>query len=249
MLKKEITFRFYEELNDFLPVKKKKVSFSYFFSGKSSVKDAIQSLGIPHTEIDLIMANGQSVSPGYHLQHGDYVSVYPVFESLDIKNLSRVRHVPLRESKFILDVHLGKLAKYLRMLGFDTLYDNAFEDDEIIDISCKQSRIILTRDIGILKNNKVTRGYFLRSQDSEEQLKEVLRRFDLFDQIQSFKRCTMCNGIVRKIEKNKIRDRLMPKTMYYYDEFYQCSHCEKIYWKGSHYERMEAFVNKNSAAE
>ncbi len=200
-----INIRFYEELNDFLPKDKKKVTFEHTFSGKMTVKDIIESLNVPHTEIDLILLNGKSVDFNARPESGDRISVYPVFESLDISNVTRLRPEPLRNPRFILDVHLGKLAKYLRMLGFDSLYQNDFEDDEIIEISIKEKRIILTRDLGILKNNKVTHGYWIRSQKPKVQMNEVLNRFDLSNQIEPLNRCIECNGKIAEVDKGQNR--------------------------------------------
>ena len=131
MLKK-ITLRFYEELNDFLPADKRKKRFEHSFIDRTSVKDMIESFGIPHTEIDLILVNGNSVNFSYLVNNGDDISVYPMFESLDITDLQHLRAKPLRKPKFILDVHLGTLAKYMRMLGFDSLYQNNYKDEEIV---------------------------------------------------------------------------------------------------------------------
>ena len=120
------TFRFYEELNDFLPKEKRKKRFEHNFIDRASVKDVIESFGVPHTEVDLIIVNGESKNFSYIINDGDDISVYPVFESIDISNLQKLRPEPLREPKFILDVHLGTLARYLRMLGFDTNYRNDY---------------------------------------------------------------------------------------------------------------------------
>ena len=237
-------FRFYEELNDFLPPAKRKKEFSYRFDGTPSIKDAIEAMGVPHTEVDLILVEGRSVGFDYHLQDQDRVSVYPVFESLDISPIVRLRNAPLRRTAFILDIQLGKLTKHLRMLGFDALYRNDYEDAEIIRIALEEKRIILTRDIGILKNKAVTHGYWVRSRSSEEQLKEVVRRFDLRNQIKPFSRCLVCNGVVARINKRNVVDRLPPKTKANFDEFYHCPVCDKVYWKGSHYERMEEKIQK-----
>jgi uncharacterized protein with PIN domain len=233
-----INIRCYEELNDFLPVKKRKTIFSHTFSGNMSVKDIIESLGVPHTEIDLILINGEPVEFYAKPENGDFVSAYPVFESIDISSVSKLRPEPLRNPCFILDVHLGKLAKYLRMLGFDSLYQNNFDDKEIIEISLKEKRIILTRDLGILKNGKVTHGYWVRSQKPKEQVNEVVKRFDLTKQIEPLNRCIECNGNIVKIEKDKIADLLKPKTRKYFHEFFQCTNCKKVYWEGSHYLKM-----------
>ena len=216
--------------------------FSYDFEGNPSVKDAIEAIGVPHTEIDLILVNTKSVTFSYHIQNKDMISVYPVFESLDISNATHLREKSLRRPKFILDVHLGKLAKYLRIFGFDTLYENDYDDFEIISISKAEKRAILTRDVRILKNKAVTHGYWIRSNSPVEQLTEVILRFDLFSNIKPFYRCLTCNGLIRKTSKESVMNKLQPKTRLYYEEFYRCSSCEKVYWKGSHYHKMMNFV-------
>ena len=235
-------FRFYEELNDFLPAVSRKKSYPYRFSGSPSVKDAIEAIGIPHTEVDLILVNGDSVGFNYQLSENDRISVYPVFESLNISGIGKLRDKPLRNPAFILDVHLGKLAKYLRMTGFDTLYEKNYVDSEIVEISHKERRIILTRDIGILKHKTIRHGYWVRSQNPKEQFREVIKRFDLYDIIRPFHRCINCNGLISKIQKDQIVNQLEPNTRNYYHEFYRCGSCKKIYWKGSHYERMQKFI-------
>ena len=237
-------FRFYEELNDFLPQDKKKKLFTHSFECNPSVKDVIESMGVPHIEIDMILVNGSSVNFSYQLKDKDVVSVYPVFESLDISNVTHLRERPLREPKFILDVHLGRLARYLRMFGFDTLYENNYHDSDIIKLSNEQKRTILTRDVGILKNADVTHGYWIRSQDHMEQLKEVIVRSDLINLIKPFYRCSECNGIIKKVTKDSVIDSLKPRTKKYFDEFFKCTSCNKIYWKGSHFKKMNKFIEK-----
>jgi len=235
-------FRFYEELNDFLPVLKRKISFAYSFKGNPSVKDAIEAIGIPHVEVDMIMVNGTSVDFSYKLRNEDQVSVYPVFESLNITGITSLREKPLRIMKFIPDVHLGKLSKYLRLCGFDTVFDTILSDKEIIDLSLKEHRIILTRDRGLLKNKRVTHGYWVRSIRPEEQLREILQRFDLKNNLHPFIRCMECNGMLNNVPKEEIMNRLLPKTIDYYTEFKRCLECGKIYWEGSHYERLKEFI-------
>jgi Uncharacterized conserved protein len=242
MYRKQAIFRFYEELNDFLPHTKVKVAFAYAFNGTPSVKDAIEAIGVPHVEVDLILVNGLSVEFAYRLQHNDYVSVYPTFETLDISDITRLREKPLRHPQFILDVHLGKLAKYLRMLGFDTLYRNDYSDQEIIRTALAEHRIILTHDVGLLMVKAVTHGYWVRSQKPQEQVKEVLFRFDLFKEISPFIRCIRCNGMLEEVPKASILERLEPLTRKCFNEFYQCHDCGNIYWEGSHYERMQHFI-------
>jgi len=240
---KQATFRFYEELNDFLPSYKKKVAFLYSFFGTPSVKDVIEALGIPHVEVDLILVNSISVDFKYTLQNNDFVSVYPVFETLDISDVSHLRNQPLRETKFILDVHLGKLAKYLRTFGFDTTYQNDYDDMEIIRISIAEHRIILTRDISMLKVKSVTHGYFVRNQQPKMQLVEVLNHFDLYQAIDPLSRCIKCNGKLERIEKEKIIQQLEPLTREYFDTFFKCQDCQSIYWEGSHFKRIKSFID------
>jgi uncharacterized protein with PIN domain len=175
--------------------------------------------------------------------NGDIVSVYPVFETFDITSLVHLRAKPLRISKFILDVHLGKLAKYLRLCGFDTLYRKDYNDIEIINISSSEKRIILTHDVELLKNKKVTHGYWIRSQYLNEQLKEVLLRFNLKHQLLPFTRCLECNGLLTEVSKEDIMDRLLPETDKYFTDFRKCMECDRIYWEGSHYERMKRYID------
>lgn len=240
---KKAQFRFYEELNDFLPENRKKVPFQYAFMGRPSVKDAIEALGVPHTEIDLILVNGTSVDFSHKLNDGDIVSVYPLFESLDISPVTRLRAKALRETRFILDAHLGRLAKHLRLCGFDCLFNNHYSDPEIIDIALDKGRIILTRDRALLMNSRVSHAYWIRSQDPREQLKEVIIRFDLKGMVNMFTRCMECNTALEEVDKKDIEDRLQPGTRRYFQEFKLCPGCQRIYWKGTHYQDMLKFID------
>ncbi len=232
------SFRFYEELNDFIAIGRRKRVFEYRFNGSPAVKDIIEALGVPHTEVDLILANGDSVGFEYQLQDGDRIAVYPVFEALDISPIVRLRDKPLRQSRFVLDVHLGKLARLLRMLGFDVCYRNDYTDRQIITIAIDDGRTILTRDRRLLFAKVVTRGYWVRSTEPESQCRELLERFDLYSQMKPFSRCLLCNGAIERVEKSRIIDRLEPRTKHDFDTFYRCTQCGKVYWKGSHFERM-----------
>lgn len=238
-------FRFYAELNDFLAADKRKVTFAHCSSAKSSIKDIIESLGVPHTEVDLILVNGESVNFHYQVKDDDLISVYPVFESYDIKSVTKLRPKPLRVTRFILDVHLGKLAKYLRLLGFDTYYDHDTVDDAaIINHALNEKRIILTRDIGLLKNKKVTHGYWLRETNPKLQVKEILSRLHLINDVKPFTRCLECNGeliILENIEPAKNIPSRIKATQHHFNE---CRDCKRIYWKGSHYNKMVKFVDE-----
>ena len=242
MRKYQATFRFYEELNDFLPPEKQKIAFNYSFSNHPAIKDAIEAIGIPHVEVDLILANSKPVDFNYQLQNGDSISVYPIFESFDISPVSKLRNKPLRNPTFILDVHLGKLVKYLRLLGLDSYYDNTLQDRQIIEKSINQQRIILTRDINLLKHKVVTHGYWVRSTKPETQITEVIKRFSLESIFNPFSRCIKCNGHLKKINKAKILDVLPPLIKRDMNEFYQCQDCAKVYWKGTHYQKLLEIV-------
>jgi uncharacterized protein with PIN domain len=232
-------FRFYEELNDFLPQEQRKQTLPYRFNGNPGIKDPIEVLGIPHAEVDLIIVNGLSVGFDYKLQEGDRVAVYPVFEGMDISPIVRLREKPLRKIAFIVDVNLGKLARLLRLLGFDTLFGNAYNDKEIVEISVEQKRIILTRDRRLLYARQVTHGYWVRSVVPKQQLAEVISRFDLRGLIKPFYRCIACNGLIDFVEKQKVLHLLEPKTKKYYEIFYRCRDCGKVYWQGSHIDRIK----------
>ncbi|QTA78406.1 Ubiquitin and RNAse domains-containing [Desulfonema limicola] len=237
-------FRFYEELNDFLQEEQRKTTFSYEFIGTPSVKDSIEAIGVPHTEIDVILINGESVDFDYRMQGGEYISVYPVFESFDIISLVHLRSKPLREIRFVVDVNLGKLARKLRLLGFDTMYNNNFKDEEIVKLSLKERRIILTRDKGIFKYRAVTHGYWIRNNDPKKQLTEVVKRMQLENSFEPFIRCSNCNELLNPIDKELIKDRLPKLTFLYVDDFMECKGCRKIYWKGSHYEQICKLIDE-----
>lgn len=237
-------FRFYEELNDFLEPDKRKVAFDYPLQRRASVKDIIEALGVPHTEVEVILVNGVSVEFGYIVENGDRISVYPMFEGLDIRPLLKLRDSPLRQPRFVLDCHLGRLARYLRHLGFDTLYRNDYVDDQLAAISADEHRILLTRDRDLLKRRIISHGYWVRSHEPRKQLDEVLTRFDLYADINPFGRCTRCNGIVAAVDKQEIVDRLEPGTRRYYEEFWQCDSCGQIYWEGSHFKKMQLLIQE-----
>ena len=212
---KYVFIRFYEELNDFLPPEKRKVRFPVHITVPQSVKDLIESLGVPHIEIDLILVNSNSVGFDYIVKENDDISVFPVFESFDIKNVQRLRPASLREPKFICDVHLGSLAKYLRMAGFDTVYKNNFEGNEIVSLSAHELRTILTQERNLLKRKDVTHGYWIRNNAAGLQLKEVIKRFQLEDLFSPFSRCMECNGLIKIVDKEQIIERLEPNTIKY----------------------------------
>ena len=237
-----VRFRFYEELNDFLPPERRKTEFTHEFHRRASVKDMIESLGVPHPEVELILVNGESIGFDYIVRDGDRIAVYPMFESFDVSDQLKVRSRPLRTLRFVLDVHLGTLARYLRLCGFDARYRNDCDDEELARVSADEERILLTRDRNLLKRSIIIRGYYVRHDDPREQLAEVFRRFDLYAVAQPFTRCARCNGELRDVDKSEIEHRLEPLTRRYYDVFRICSNCGRLYWRGSHVEPMEKLI-------
>ncbi|HYQ72723.1 MAG TPA: Mut7-C RNAse domain-containing protein [Gammaproteobacteria bacterium] len=237
-----IRLRFYAELNDFLPPDLRGIEIDHAFERRTSVKDMIEAFGVPHTEVEVILVNGHPVDFSRIVQDGDRISIYPVFESVDITPLLRLRPAPLRQPKFILDSNLGRLARYLRLLGLDCLYRNDYRDAEVARIAGEQQRTVLTRDRALLQRKTITHGYFVRSQQPREQVREVLARFDLYRQVAPFTRCTRCNGKLEAVDKQAISERLQPKTRRYYDDFRICGDCGQLFWQGSHHARMQQLV-------
>jgi len=188
--------------------------------------------------------NGESVDFNYLVHDGDRISVYPVFEALDISPLNHCQPEPLRKTRFVLDNHLGRLAAYLRMLGFDTLYRNDYDDPGLARISVDEHRILLTCDRQLLMRKQIAHGYFVRSRQPQQQLLEVLTRFDLFNNQQPFTRCIHCNGKIRPVNKKVIEAQLSPDTRKYFNEFFHCEMCNNIYWKGSHYQKMKKMIER-----
>jgi uncharacterized protein with PIN domain len=235
-------FCFLAELNYFLPPSKRQVSFTHFFKDRASIKDMIEALGVPHPEVDLITVNGESVDFSYIVEDSDRINVYPISCASEVAATRLVRPTNLTINRFVLDIHLGKLANFLRMLGFDTLYRNDYDDEELAKISASEQRILLTRDKGLLMRSLVTYGYYVRQTDPERQVVEVLRRFDLFREVTPLQRCIRCNGLLESVAKESIIDQLPQNTRLSINEFHRCFSCGQIYWKGSHSERMQQFI-------
>ena len=234
---KQAQFRFHAELNDFLAPKVKGATITCLINGDQSVKHLIESLGVPHPEVSRILVNESPVDFSYIVQDADKIDVYPITPAEQIARLPG-------ERRFILDNHLGRLAVYLRMLGFDSLYRNDYHDEELALVANQEERILLTRDVRLLMRNLVGNGYWVRSKIPREQLVEVVERFGLTSHIQPFRRCMRCNGILQPVSKERVLERLEPLTKLYYHEFRICPRCDRVYWKGSHYERMQKFLDQ-----
>ncbi len=234
-------FYFYGELNDFLPQHRRNTSFNHCFEGRVSIKDMIEALGVPHTEVEAIIARGVSVDFSYIVSDSDRLDVYPRSFTSPMP-LVALRPPIVGEPQFVLDTHLGQLAVYLRMLGFDTLYRNDYADDELARISDEENRVLLTRDRGLLKRGRVTHGYYVRNIKPQRQAIEIVDRYQLRPTVQPLRRCIRCNNLLQKVDKQQIADRLAPKTREFYNDFSICTSCDRIYWKGSHYEPMRQFI-------
>lgn len=258
----QVKISFYEALKDFISANESaehgdnadispRVIYHQLMQNRS-VKDLIESIGVPHTEIDVIVVNKVSVDFDYLVNSGDEIEVYPVHSNCLNQNHaeeSLLHCVPddPDEYRFILDVHLGRLASYLRMLGFDVLYRNNCDDEELADISAREARILLTCDRLLLMRKIVIYGYFVRSRKIDEQLSEVVKRYRLQRKLRPFTRCMSCNGIIHPVDKTAIEHLLEPGTGKYYDQFYQCANCQKVYWRGNHFDRMQSIIDRLQA--
>lgn len=238
---KKAIFNFSPELHVFLEPSRRQNPFEYEFTGPQSVKHLIEAAGVPHTEVSRIQVNGAPAGFDIQVQDGDQVEVFS-FLALDNLPLQASDFSERSNPCFILDNHLGKLTSYLRMLGFDCLYRNDFQDAELAQRSQEQNRILLTRDHRLLMRKAVTQGYWLRSQDPDQQLKEVLTRYSLASLVKPFQRCMRCNALLEPVSKETILHRLQPLTVQYFNEFRLCPACGQVYWQGSHYTKMLSFI-------
>jgi uncharacterized protein with PIN domain len=234
-------FHFSAELNDFLPKAKRGQELAQPFSDRPSVKHLIEAMGIPHTEVARILVNGRAEDFDYLVKDADRIEVAPAsaFNGMLGANLL---NQPQGERRFVIDNHLGRLAAALRMLGFDALYRNDYDDKTLAAVAGNECRILLTRDRRLLMHRVVRWGYWVRSTAPREQLKEVVGRFNLAPEAIPFLRCIRCNGLLQPVDKQAILDQLEPLTRQYFNDFRRCPDCGQIYWKGSHWERMQAVI-------
>jgi uncharacterized protein with PIN domain len=214
-----------------------------------SVKDVVESAGVPHPEIDLLLVDGTSVGFDRLVRGGERVAAYPAFHAIDIAVTSLVKPPP-PDPRFVCDVHLGRLARRLRLLGFDTWYRRDTDDDELAHVAVAEQRILLTRDRGLLMRRVIVHGYCPRSDNADVQAVEVLRRFDLAGEVNPFSRCARCNGPLHPVDKELVIDELPPRTRVEHQQFARCAQCGRVYWPGSHTTRITEFVDdaRNAAA-
>ncbi|MDQ3954396.1 MAG: Mut7-C ubiquitin/RNAse domain-containing protein [Actinomycetota bacterium] len=242
-MQRSVEVRFYAELNDFLSPDRRFVSFRQPLGLRQTVKDLIEAAGVPHTEVDVVIVNGTSVAFDHRPGDDDVISVYPMFESFDIGPIVRLRPEPLRDTRFVVDSNLGGLARDLRMLGFDTLFRNDFADDEIARISASERRVLLTRDVDVLKRKEITHGYYVRVSEPIEQASEIVRRFDLATSLRPFSRCLECNEPLENATPEEVRELVPNVAAREHNEFTRCPYCGRVYWRGSHYTRMKKKID------
>ncbi len=235
-------FRCYGELNVFLAPARRQRSFATACAQGASAKHMIEALGVPHTEVEMVLINGAPASFDCPLRDGDRVAVYPRFATLDVAALARLRAPAAAPRRFIADAHLGGLARLLRMAGFDTLYDNGFDDGEIEQIAGAEQRVVLTRDRELLKRRSIAHGRYVHALRPAAQLAEVLDRLRLRADAAPFSLCLHCNAPLRGADKASVFERLPPSVRELHHEFSTCDGCQRVYSKGSHWRRMSALL-------
>lgn len=239
-----VTLIFHGNLADLLKKEYHQGMVQYELTRRASIKDIIESLGIPHTEIGKIVVQGQEANfdhiPGKELE----IHVYPMTGSA----LAALPSILWQEcwdfNRFMVDVNALKLARNLRIAGIDT---TIVPDSNLIDIgllAAEQARVLLTRNRQLLKCSTVMFGQLLRSEDHLDQLREVVSRFGLKSHFQPFSRCLTCNGRLESVAKEEIEHLLEPLTKRYYTIFKRCQHCRTIYWHGSHMQHMQAILDQ-----
>jgi uncharacterized protein with PIN domain len=239
-----LSIHIYGQLNDFLPYARRDRPFALAVEGTPAVKDVIESLGVPHTEVDAILVDGVSAGFGYLVREGDRIDVYPPGSEVSATPLVHLQPETPAQPRFILDVHLGRLAAYLRLLGFDTAYENDCDDAVLAERSAREERILLTRDVGLLKRGVVRYGYFVRETQPARQLEEVVRRYRLGDRLAPFSRCLRCNTPLEAVAKAAVIERLPQRVREEYEAFWRCPSCDQIYWQGAHYRHMRELVER-----
>ena len=239
-----VEVRAYAELNDFLAPELRATTIRRPFRPHQTVKDVIEAAGIPHTEVDLIVVNGDPVGFAHRPQLGDRLAVYPVFEALDIGPIGRLRPAPLRQPRFVVDVNLGRLARLLRLVGCDVHWQPDLDDATLAAIGDDEHRIVLTRDRRLLRRRRITHGLFVRADDPFDQVVDVIRRLDLAAGLAPFSRCLRCGGMLTSVSKAEVSARLQPLTRHHFHEFARCDGCDQVYWKGSHHRQLEALVQR-----
>ncbi len=236
-------FRFYDVLNDFVDRERKNLNFFYQFVNSPSVKDCIEAIGVPHTEIEAIKINSEFTDFTHRVNQDDKIEVFSIKSDIDLTQSIELRP-EIKDYKFIVDANVAKMTKNLRMMGFDTYYDFDLSDKEIVALAEREKRIILSRDIGLLKRKNAIYGYFLRKTNIEEQVTEVFTRYRLYDKVKPFTLCLKCNQLIRKVSNKEAKQFIEENILNEYEDFFKCDKCNKFFWKGSHYDKMMVNVDK-----
>ncbi|MFF9207441.1 MULTISPECIES: Mut7-C RNAse domain-containing protein [unclassified Streptomyces] len=230
----EIHVEFAPELHLFVPQARRGGAVPAAIDGVSTLGHVVESLGVPLTEVGGLAVDGREVPVSYIPAAGDRVRVGTV---------QRPQQVPGAPLRFLLDVHLGTLARRLRLLGVDTAYESTdIGDPALAARSAAEQRVMLSRDRGLLRRRELWAGGFVYSTRPEEQLRDVLDRFR--PELRPWTRCTACNGLLRRATKEEVADQLEQGTHRTYDVFAQCRDCGRAYWKGAHHEQLEAIVER-----
>jgi uncharacterized protein with PIN domain len=215
-------------------------------NGPAAVKDTLEALGIPHTEVDLLLIDGLPIGFDHRLADGDRVEAHAVPPATRDESTGwpegRLQPRPLAWDRFVCDRHLGRLARMLRTLGFDTLYRNDWTEAQIVAIARREERAVLTGSRALLKRRTVGRARLIRSDLVDEQTREIVRRFGLAERVRPFARCNRCNGELRPVPKREVLARIPPRTRAWLEEYLTCAACGQLYWEGTHVERMRARI-------
>ncbi len=245
----DATFRFYARLNAFLPVHRRGQAFRCSCAESATTKHMIEALGVPHTEVALVVVNTQPAGLDRQIRDGDRIAVYPRFEQLDVSTLTDVRPLPPGRPRFVADAHLGGLARLLRMAGFDTLYDNGYEDAAMAEMANREGRILLTRDRPLLMHRVVSHGCYVHAIKPQDQLRELYHRLDLAAHARPFSLCLSCNVPLHPVDKEAILDRVPPRVQARHERFLGCDHCGRIFWEGTHWQDMRALLDSLTLAD
>jgi uncharacterized protein len=209
---------------------------------KTSIKDVIESCGVPHPEVDIIRVDEQIVSFDHTVAQDADIEVFPVGNH---RTIPTEKYLQVSQYfAFVVDGHLGKLARNLRLLGFDVAYEQKANDRQLLDLMARENRALLTRDRRLLMHSVVQHGYCPRSQNADEQTIEVVRRFNILGLIAPFTRCLRCNAPLEEAAKAEIIDKLEPLTKIYYNQFRRCPGCKQIYWSGSHFPKLQKRIEE-----
>ncbi|MDQ0992774.1 Mut7-C RNAse domain-containing protein [Streptomyces sp. V3I7] len=222
------------ELSLFVPPARRRGATALATDGASTLGHAVESLGVPLTEVGALLVDGREV-PVSHIPAAG--------ESVRVRAVERPQRVPGAPLRFLLDVHLGTLARRLRLLGVDTAYESTDIGDPALSArSAAERRVMLSRDRGLLRRRELWAGAYVYSTRPDDQLRDVLARFT--PELRPWSRCTACNGLLRPATKEEVADRLKGGTQRSYDVFAQCAQCGRAYWKGAHHDQLETIVER-----